>query len=222
MATAAQDGREFIDIGGTQVETFIVGSGPDVLFLHGGLWLGDESGFMRELSRHARVIAPMHPGFGASAQPGANLANADDLAYFYFDLIDKLGLKKPVIAGASFGGWIAAEMGVKSAEMSGLVLVDALGIRPGAPTDRTIADIFGIRDSELVKLAYKNPPDGADNLRGINDDDELRRRLRARDALAYYGWQPYMHNPQLQSRLHRVKAPPLVLWGDSDGIVSPD
>ena len=36
-----------------------------------------------------------------------------------------------------------------------------------------------------------------------------------------YGWSPYMHDTKLRGRLHRVKAPTLVMWGDSDGVVKP-
>lgn len=222
MATALQDGREFIDVGGIQLETLIAGSGPAVLFLHGGHWLADETAFIQALAKKARVIAPMHPGFGASGL-SEDMTSPDDLSYFYFDLIERLSLDQLTLAGASFGGWIAAEMATKTREgLAGLVLVDALGIRPGAPTDRTICDIFGTKDEIQAGLLYKDPLEGVANLRAINDDDELRRRLRARDSLAWYGWQPYMHNPRLQARLHRIKVPALVLWGDSDGIVTPD
>jgi pimeloyl-ACP methyl ester carboxylesterase len=31
-----------------------------------------------------------------------------------------------------------------------------------------------------------------------------------------------MHNPGLRQWLHRVRVPTLVLWGDNDGIVTPD
>ena len=37
-----------------------------------------------------------------------------------------------------------------------------------------------------------------------------------------YGWSPYMHDTKLRARLHRVKIPTLVMWGDSDGVVRPD
>ena len=31
-----------------------------------------------------------------------------------------------------------------------------------------------------------------------------------------------MHNPKLRRRLHRVKAPTLIIWGAEDGIVTAD
>jgi pimeloyl-ACP methyl ester carboxylesterase len=31
-----------------------------------------------------------------------------------------------------------------------------------------------------------------------------------------------MHNPRLRRRLHRVTVPTLFVWGESDGVVTPD
>jgi pimeloyl-ACP methyl ester carboxylesterase len=52
-------------------------------------------------------------------------------------------------------------------------------------------------------------------------DDEIVVRTRNWESLSLYGWHPYMHNPQLPRWLHRVAVPTLVLWGASDGIVTP-
>ena len=43
-----------------------------------------------------------------------------------------------------------------------------------------------------------------------------------RIALGLYTWEPYMHNPKLTHRLHRISVPTLVIWGASDGLVKPD
>ena len=56
----------------------------------------------------------------------------------------------------------------------------------------------------------------------LDDDAELARRVRAREALARYGWAPFMHNPKLPGRLHRVSTRTLFLWGAHDRIVSPE
>jgi pimeloyl-ACP methyl ester carboxylesterase len=52
-------------------------------------------------------------------------------------------------------------------------------------------------------------------------DEELVVRARNWDALCLYGWHPYMHDPQLRRWLARIAVPALVLWGASDGIVTP-
>ena len=53
-------------------------------------------------------------------------------------------------------------------------------------------------------------------------DDELVIHARNCEALCLYAWHPYMYNPQLKQWLGRISAPTLVLWGDHDGIVTPD
>ena len=40
--------------------------------------------------------------------------------------------------------------------------------------------------------------------------------------MARYGWSPYMHDPKLKGRLHRIRVPTLVLWGAADRIAPPD
>ena len=53
-------------------------------------------------------------------------------------------------------------------------------------------------------------------------DDAIVVHARNRDALCLYGWQPFMYNPNLPRWLSRIAVPTLVLWGASDGVVSPD
>jgi pimeloyl-ACP methyl ester carboxylesterase len=51
-------------------------------------------------------------------------------------------------------------------------------------------------------------------------EDDVRVVARNREATARYGWSPYMHNPKLRSRLHRINIPTLFLWGTADRILS--
>ena len=43
---------------------------------------------------------------------------------------------------------------------------------------------------------------------------------RGREALAVFGWKPYMHNPRLKRWLHRIDVPTHILWGEQDRIIS--
>ena len=52
-------------------------------------------------------------------------------------------------------------------------------------------------------------------------DEQLEIVAGNRTALAFYTWSPYMHNPKLPHRLHRVKMPTRLIWGESDGLVTP-
>jgi pimeloyl-ACP methyl ester carboxylesterase len=63
-------------------------------------------------------------------------------------------------------------------------------------------------------------PDRAPDYDAMSDE-ALVIRARNREALCVYGWQPYMYDPQLPRWLQRIDVPTLVLWGESDGVVSP-
>jgi pimeloyl-ACP methyl ester carboxylesterase len=52
-------------------------------------------------------------------------------------------------------------------------------------------------------------------------DEALVLYARNREALCRYAWHPYMYDPQLKRWLARITVPSLVLWGASDGIVTP-
>ena len=52
-------------------------------------------------------------------------------------------------------------------------------------------------------------------------EDALTIVARNRESFARFGWEPYLHNPKLKHRLHRIKVPTLLVWGENDGIVTP-
>ena len=53
-------------------------------------------------------------------------------------------------------------------------------------------------------------------------DEALVGHARNREALCLYAWHPYMYNPQLPRWLSRITVPTLLVWGASDGVVTPD
>jgi pimeloyl-ACP methyl ester carboxylesterase len=195
------------------------GRGRPFLFLHPGIGLDRDAAVIDRLAEGARVIAPSHPGFGGSEQP-KSFTTVDDLAYFYLDLLDELDLKDTVLIGVSLGGWIAAEMAVKSTQrISHLVLANAVGIKVGARDARDIVDIFALPESDLNALAYFDPKLAERDYKAMAEAD-VRIVARNREATARYAWSPYMHDPKLKGRLHRIRIPTLFLWGRADRIVS--
>ena len=53
-------------------------------------------------------------------------------------------------------------------------------------------------------------------------EEDIVTLLRNRQTTALLTWKPFMHNPKLRQRLYRINIPTLVVWGDSDGIVTPE
>ena len=53
-------------------------------------------------------------------------------------------------------------------------------------------------------------------------DEQLTVIARNRETTALLTWEPWMHNPKLRHRLHRIASPTLFIRGASDGLVSAD
>jgi pimeloyl-ACP methyl ester carboxylesterase len=206
-------------ISGIRIELIERGRGRPLLFLHPGIGIAATAPVLDRLAERARVTAPSHPGFGGSEQP-PEFNSIDDLAYFYLDLLDELDLSDTIVAGVSLGGWIAAEMAVKScARISHLVLANPVGIKVSDRETRDIADIFALTEEQYAELAYFDPAAGKHDYKAM-PETEVRVAARNREATARYGWAPYMHDPKLKARLHRIRVPTLLLWGTADRILS--
>src|SRR5260370_26682443 len=146
-----------ISVAGTTLELVERGEGRPLLFLHAGEGLAPERPWLELLSRRYRVIAPWHPGYGNSPLIDG-VGSVDDLAYLYLDLAAELGLEDAVLIGACFGGWVAAEMMVRSSgRFSRLVLVDPLGIKLGGRGGGDIAVAPAPPRAEYLKLAWAHP-----------------------------------------------------------------
>ena len=197
------------------------GSARPILFLHGGGGFNERQPFVAPLSEKRRVVVPSHPGFGKSSLP-LWLDSVDDIAHLYLELMDVLKLDRVDLVGCSIGGWIAAEMATKAPErFSRIVLVGPVGIKVG-PSDRLdIPDVFAMPREKLDQLRFHDPVRHAPDLATM-PDEELHIVARNSETLALLTWEPYMHNPKLKHRLHRVNVPTLFVRGASDGIVSAD
>jgi pimeloyl-ACP methyl ester carboxylesterase len=208
-----------ITIQGLRIEMIECGRGRPLLFLHPGIGIEPDAPVLDALAARTRVLAPTHPGFGRSEAPKW-FDSIDDLAYFYLDLIDQLALADMAVVGVSFGAWLAAEIAIKStAGMSHLVLANPVGIKVGGREDRDIADIFAVTENEFLELAYCDPAAGRRDYKSM-PDAEVLAASRNREATARYGWSPYLHDPKLKNRLHRIRIPTLILWGMNDRILS--
>jgi pimeloyl-ACP methyl ester carboxylesterase len=205
-------------VSGADVELIERGSGAPLLFLHGAQGVPPADNFLTRLAAKRRVIAPSHPGFGASSLPDW-LDSVDDIAHIHLELLDRLNIDRFDLVGCSIGGWIAAEMATKSPErVRRLVLVGPVGVKVG-PVDRLdIPDIFAMPADRLNTLIYHDPKNAPD-LRTL-PEPVLATMARNRETLALLTWEPYMHNPKLKHRLHRVGSPTLFVRGESDGLVS--
>jgi pimeloyl-ACP methyl ester carboxylesterase len=195
-----------------------LGQGPVLMFLRSEDSLPDDPDFIDALARDFDVIIPDHPGFRASDTPDW-LKGMGDAAYFYLDFLAQHDLTRVHLAGSSLGGWIAAEMAVRSCErIATLNLISPFGVRR-----RGIAfgDIFmwtpeenlhhGLFDQALAQRLVATTQ--------AQSPDEATAYLKDRYATARLSWNPRFHNPELERWLHRIVRPLQLIWGDCDEVV---
>jgi pimeloyl-ACP methyl ester carboxylesterase len=189
------------------------GKGPPLLFLHGaggaGVWLP----FMAALSEHYDVIVPDHPGFGRSDTPEW-LDQLSDLAYFYLDFMRELDLDDVHLIGNSLGGWIAAEIAVRStSRLRTLTLVGAAGIHVnGVPK----GDMFIWTPEERVRNLFVDQRLAEQRLAQTMTEEQGDIAIKNELTTADLAWHPRFHDPQLRKWLHRIDVPTLIVWGDGD------
>jgi pimeloyl-ACP methyl ester carboxylesterase len=124
--------------------------------LHGGAGPRSLTGFAAEMSQHAYVVLPTHPGVDGTPRPQWADTVAD-LATVYLDLLDQLDLHDVMVVGSSVGGWIAAEAALRDNQrrISCLTLLGTVGVAPD-PALR-LADPAEIGPVKTGELAFHNP-----------------------------------------------------------------
>jgi pimeloyl-ACP methyl ester carboxylesterase len=194
------------------------GTGRPFLLLHGGAGPTSMYGLAKALSATARTVVPTHPGFNGAPRP-ERFARIDDLVLAYLSLIERLDLQDVVLVGNSVGGWIAAEMALRlSPRLAGVVLINSVGIDAGKP-ELLIVDPTAVPPAERSALAFHDPKKFAF---AASTPEAAAAMVDNQRALRAYAGEPFMHEPTLHSRLAKMPIPTLVIWGESDRIVSPD
>jgi pimeloyl-ACP methyl ester carboxylesterase len=198
------------------------GEGDPLLFLHGTFGLEGWPPFLADLARSFRVIAPDHPGFGRS-EGLEHLDDVIDLALYYTEFIEAMGLEQPYLVGHSFGGMIAAEVAAIAPDLvSKLVLIAPLGLWLDDPP---VMDFFSATPEELMTAIFHDPHSAIAKehlARPANPELQLEAALERTKNLSAAGkflWP--IPDRGLKKRIHRISVPTLLLWGTSDGLVPP-
>ncbi len=206
------------------------GSGRPILLIHGINPVSPKAPFLDLLAAHGEVIAPSHPGFGDSPLP-ADFDTMYDLVNLYLAVLD--ALPRTAVGDRIFVRRLdrGGTRGGGHPKLGRLVLVDPVGIKLGGREERDIVHFFNTDPAELNRRAWHDPAHRPAGIYGLGwqatisdamTDEEMITLARNWDSLCLYAWRPHMYNPQLSNWLHRIAVPTQVIWGASDGIVTPD
>lgn len=206
------------------------GAGPALLFLHGAGGVAWD-GALGLLAKHFHVYAPSLPGFGKSPSEGLELIEDSlELWQLGFDVMEALGLDKPLLVGESFGGWVAAEMAaLRPKEVGKLALLAPVGLwRDDAP----VTDLFGLTIGELLPFLFHDLASPAaknmSQLTTLMSDKDDRTQAQIDQLIGIFlGFRTAakflfpVPDTGLERRLWRIRVPTLVVWGAQDRLIAP-
>jgi len=205
---------ETIGLGGNRrAVIYRGGDGPPLVWLHSLYGVEADAPVVDRLSERYAVVAPLAPGF-ADLDELESIRDIHDLALHYDDILDALHLENVVAAGHSFGAMIGAELAAHVRNrVSRLVLLSPLGLWND---DYPVADLFGVPPVDVPRLLYADPSRAPGS--GPQPDVESVIALaRGMTTVARFLWP--IPDRGLSRRLHRVKAPTLVVHGAEDRFV---
>jgi pimeloyl-ACP methyl ester carboxylesterase len=227
----------FIDLAGMKVHMRDEGVRDDpspIILLHGtAASLHTWEGWVQALKERRRVIRFDLPGFGLTGPaPDGNYA-IENYVRFITAMLDKLGVRHCVLAGNSFGGYVAWATALALPDrIDKLILVDAGGYALAAsspPLGFRIAQLPGLNRifettlprsliESSVRAVYGDPDkvtsELVDRYYEIAPREGNRRALAQRFAQARPG--------EHAARIPELKLPTLILWGGRDGLIPPE
>lgn len=225
-------------------------NGPVLVMVHGGFGsLQNWEGWIEPLKNEYRLISMDLLGHGLTGAYPANIYDRHTERDAVHQLLQKLNIKKYTVAGNSFGGGIALEMGLEFPnEVEGLILVDSEGVPNGddgydtsrfnsddpmTPEDPNFEKLSFLENlgskfigPSLIKVQLESMIVNKDM---ITDDfiDYYGRILRykgnrkAQLLMFRQGMYLISKNPKtdLLPRLKELKMPVLVMQGEQDDLV---
>jgi len=220
----ASVGEQTLSLWDGKIKTLVKksGKGPALVYLHGDyglIW----NEFLDKLAANFTVYAPAHPGTAPGDPDGLRaLDDTWDLVLYYYELFDQLKLDAPILIGDSFGAMVAAEVAATDpGRVSKLVLMSAMGLWRD---DTPIRNYIVTPQPELAPLIFTNPDNPARKQLFADGMDPAQQDAYIRMAWTFacigkFIWP--IPDKGLKKRMHRIKAPTLILWGKQDRLIPP-
>jgi pimeloyl-ACP methyl ester carboxylesterase len=230
----AQPPSAFLDVAGLRAHVRDEGPRDDptpIVLLHGTSdSLHTWGGWTDALARERRVIRVDLPGFGLTGPAPDGDYRVERYVEFVAALLDTLGVHRFVVAGNSFGGWVAWETALAHPDrVAALVLVDSAGyplesqsvpigfrIARAPGLDRLMRSVLprGLIESS-VRNIYGDPSRVTEAL--VDRYYELTLREGNRAALPQrFAAGRWAVDP---ARIRQLRLPTLVLWGGRDRLI---
>jgi pimeloyl-ACP methyl ester carboxylesterase len=206
---------DWLEVGDLRVAYRRKGAGEPALYLHGAgltrMWLPH----LEALSCHVDVIAPEHPGYGATQMPEW-LDGFEDLVIHYDELLDVLGLDRVHVVGYSLGGWLAAEFAsYYPKRLKSLTLMVPAGLRiEGRPIPNPVA----MMPDAFYDLIFNDKTNMHQVMPDFESLEEIVHQYGEGATLARLAWTT-QYNLKLETRLRRVTCPSLVLRAEDDRLI---
>jgi pimeloyl-ACP methyl ester carboxylesterase len=198
------------------------GHGPPLVYLHAAAGLVWDP-FVEQLAADHTIYAPLVPGT-APGRPD-DITEVDDLwdlVLVYEETIRALGVAGAAVIGQSFGGMLACELAAHSPALFGkLVLLAPVGLwLDEHPVTNWVATppegfpqlLFHDQDCDAARAMFTPPADpdvAIATIVGI---------AWATGCTSKFVWP--IPDKGLRKRIHRVRLPTLVVWGEQDALIS--
>lgn len=183
------------------ISYIMFGSGKDILLLHG--W-GQNKEMMLPIGKkldNFRITILDLPGFGSSSEP---ITSYDIYEYteIIHEFVEKLGLKKPIIIGHSFGGRIGIIYASKY-DVEKLILFGAPCVRDRKPStkEKILKTIKKIPGTKMLVEVAKNYIGSTDYKKAT----PIMRGILVKTI-----------NEDLSECAKKIKVPTILIWGTND------
>ena len=208
-----------VEIDGYSITYYDGGEGEPVVLIHG---YGDSKiSFLQAaagLTGHGRVLLPEVPGFGETRLDANRNYSIRSQVKFFHLVFQKLGLKRFHLGGNSMGGHIAAAYTLAYPEqVKSLILLNATGMYVdeqfylGSEPIESDSEFDTYMDKIFVEKPFVPGPFKKYFIQKSRDTLDWRNRVSKdiREGADYL----------LDSRISKIQAPTLILWGRQDRIV---
>jgi len=235
ISNATSSRTAFAAVNGKKIAYRSIGKGDPMILcqrFRGNLDDWDPA-FLDELAKHYQVITFDYTGMASSAgQPHTDMKGfASDVK----DLMQALGLKKVIMGGWSFGGWVAQIVTTEFPELVSQTIL--IGTRPPGKISYDMEEIFKqtaykpVNDLEDEVILFFEPISAFSRKAAKESHDRIAGRTIDRDQpvklehLPFYGkgGEDYVKDPYTAgNKLTTTSIPILVISGDHEICFPPE